>query len=568
MLTGLHVKNFALIDEADIDLSPNLNILTGETGAGKSILLGAVNLALGARTPRDVIRTGADHTLAELTFTGVGQRTLDKCDELGISVDDDTLVISRKLMANGKSIVRVNGEMLSAGAVREITSELIDIYGQNEHQSLSDKRKQLEIVDRFAGDEAARLRAQVSAAHAEYTALRDEYEELDNDPASRERTIDLMSFEINEIEQAELREGEEEELKDEHKLLANTHIIAEQLGGALTALDDEQGCSTLISGALKNLSRISEFDDRLSGFYDTLSDADALISDLSHDIESYLDDMPDSEERLREVEERLDLISHLKNKYGQSVEAINAYLERDKAELDKLTKFDVYIAGLKQKLDAAERTMNEAADRLSACRHRAASILEQRIQEALGDLNFNRTLFKIALSDKDACSADGRDDAEYMISLNPGEEPKPLTRVASGGELSRIMLAIKSVMAVRDDIDTLIFDEIDTGISGRTAQKVAEKLAAISGVHQVICITHLPQLASMADTHLFIEKTADDSSTHVNISVITGAEITAELARLLSGAEVTDAMLGSAAEVKKLADERKAEVRSAVKALD
>lgn len=561
MLANLHVKNFALIDEADIELSGNFNVLTGETGAGKSILLGAVNLALGARTPKDVVRTGADYALAELTFTGIGRETVDKCTELGITVEDDELVISRKLMAGGKSIVRVNGETLNATTVREITSDLIDIYGQNEHQSLADRHRQLGLVDRYCGADAHKLLAEVASAFDEYSALKREREGLDDDPASRQRTIDLIDYEIDEIEQAEFKEGEEDELKDEHRRLANAHVIAEQLGTASEALGDD-GCGGMIATALKALSRIAEFDDTLSGYYDTLADIDGCFSDLHRDISSYIDDMPDSEERLREVEDRLDLISRLKNKYGGSVETINRYAAERAAEREKLLSFESYVASLDRRLAEAERRLKECSGSLSECRRKGAAALAARISTALADLNFNRTVFEIALSDRGSYSAEGTDETEFMISLNPGEDPKPLARVASGGELSRIMLAVKSVMAIRDDIDTLIFDEIDTGISGRTAQMVAEKLAAISGVHQVICITHLPQIASMADTHLAIAKTADESSTHVHIRDISGEEITRELGRMLGGAEITASVLDSAREIKRLADERKAAVRN------
>ena len=566
MLSNVHVKNFALIDEADIGLAGNLNILTGETGAGKSILLGAVNLALGARTSRDVIRTGAEFALAELTFTGIGQRAAAAAEELGIDISDDEIVISRKLMNNGKSIVRINGETMNAAAARSITGELIDIYGQNEHQSLTDTARHLEIIDRMLGSEAARLKELIAGEYAEYSAVRDELDGLENDPALRAREIDRLKAEIDEIERAELKEGEEESLRAERKVLANAGLITEALGNACGYLYNDDGCSDMLSAAIKALTRVGDLDENLANYLDELNDIDSRVSDIYRELEDYLGAMPESAERLNEVDERLDLISHLKMKFGSSVDEIYAFCEANKERLNRLSEFETYVERLEQKLEAAGARCKKHSEELSKLRKQTAAVLKEQICEALAELNFNKVSFDIAFTEREELHADGMDRAEFLISLNPGEELKSLSKMASGGEMSRIMLAIKSVFARRETIGTLIFDEIDTGISGITAQKVADKLCAIAEEHQVICITHLPQIAAMADSHFCVTKQALDDSTKVSVDILDESGILNELGRILGGEHPSDSVLEAAADIRNNASARKKEIRSGKKA--
>ena len=561
MLTNIHVKNFAIIDEADIDLADNLNIFTGETGAGKSLLLGALNMALGARTLKDIIRADADYALSEVTFTGIPEAACRMLENEGFS-DTGEVVISKKLLSNGRSVLRINGETASAGFVKELAGCLIDIYGQNEHQSLLKKENQLSIVDEYAGEKLEALKDKVKEEYKKYSELKKECESLNDDEQARKRRTDLLEYEINEIESAQVKEGEEEDLKDRHKLLANARLIMEGLAEAHNAIEGDGRASDSLTEAIRALSRISEFDDRLSAMTDALADIDGVLSDAVRDINDYMDSLPDDSRELEETEERLDLIMKLKSKYGASVKQIDTYCEKAKKELEQLSDYEGYTEKLKADFADAEKALSKSSRELTKMRKASAEKLGSLIKEALGELNFNQTEFTIEISEKEGYTANGTDDCTFMMSMNPGEAARPLQDVASGGELSRIMLGIKSVMAGKDGVGTLIFDEIDAGISGRTAQKVSEKLSKIATGHQVICITHLAQLASMADSHYEILKQVEDGRTRTSIRKLGDEEIINELARLIGGAELTDKVYESAGEMKKLADERKKSICS------
>lgn len=560
MLVNVHVRNFAIIDEADLDLSDNLNIFTGETGAGKSLLLGALNMALGGRTPKDTVSESAEYALSELTFTGLSRTVLDKLAEQGIAATDE-LVISKKLMNNGRSVVRVNGETTTAAFVKELASGLIDIYGQNENQLLYSTKRQMDILDGFVGNRSSDLKNELKRVYSEYRGLKQEAQAGMDDEKTRSRRVDLLRYEIDEIEAAALKSGEEEELKERHKLLANVRLIQEGLETAYECINGEGRISDSISGAIRAVSRIAEFDERLASVLEELSDIDSCVSDTLRDIKAYTEDLPDDREEIEQVEERLDLIARLKSKYGNSVEDIKDYYENSVLELKKLEDYEGYMAALEKKLSESEARLKELSDSLTGLRSESAGLLGKKITEALLELNFNQVIFRIELSDRGDYHSDGRDECCFMISLNPGEKVKPLSEIASGGELSRIMLGVKSVMAGRDGIDTLIFDEIDAGISGRTAQKVSEKLCRISTDHQVVCITHLPQIAAMADSHYEIRKSVENGHTRTAISRLSKDEIKNELARLIGGAEITETVLTGAVEMKELADRRKTEIR-------
>lgn len=561
MLSNVHVKNFALIDEADINLDDNLNILTGETGAGKSILLGAVNLALGSRASKDVIRRDCDFCLAELTFNRLSDQALEAARELGIECDNDEIVVSRKLFTNGKNVIRINSETVSAAAARKLTGELIDIYGQNEHISLLSPSRHLEIIDRFAGEEAEELKSRIRSEYASYKKLRDEYDSLENDPAKRARDIDRLNSEIDEIEAAALKEGEEEKLKAKRRTLMNAGQITEALNYVCGIMYDNDGCSDKISSAIRALTRAEVLDDSLGSYLEELNEIDSRMSDVYRELKDYLDSMPESGEALERTDERLELIIRLKSKFGNSVSQINDYLVNSREELSKLTDFDNYASDLKERTDIAEEHVMDLCRQLSSIRKKAAGSLKEKISEALLDLNFNQASFDILINVKEEPHSDGIDSAEFMISLNPGEELKSLSRIASGGEMSRIMLGIISVFAGRETIDTLIFDEIDAGISGIAASKVADKLCSIAGAHQVICITHLPQIASMADAHFKVEKQVEGEKTTVSISRLEEDGIINELSRILGGEEMSGNVLKAAKDIKKAASSRKSELR-------
>lgn len=561
MLSNIHVKNFAIIDEADIDLADNLNIFTGETGAGKSLLLGALNMALGARTPKDIISADADFALSELTFTGVSEKVRSMLEDAGISVENDEVVISKKLMNNGRSIIRINGETSTAAYIKDLAGVLIDIYGQNEHQSLLKKESQRDILDEFGQDKILATKKKLKEAYNAYKALKDEAAELIDDAQSRKRRIDLLEYEINEIESAAIKPDEEEELKERHRFLANARLIADGLAESHDCLNGNGRAGDSISEAIRALSRISEFDGKLEEILNSLSDIDSCLSDVMRDMSDYAENLPDDRQELEEVEERLDLISRLKSKYGNTTALIDKYFENAKQELEKLRNFESYTAGLKSKLEASEKEVALLSGKLTEYRKKTALSLGAKITEALGEMNFNQVKFVIDISQKSDYHADGMDECTFMISLNPGESLKPVQEVASGGELSRIILGIKSVMAGNDSVQTLVFDEIDAGVSGRTAQMVSEKLCRIAAGHQVICITHLPQIASMADNHYEISKTVNDGKTRTGIRKLKDSEIKNELARLIGGAELTDKVYSSASEMKALADKRKADIR-------
>jgi DNA repair protein RecN (Recombination protein N) len=552
MLTNLHVKNLALIDEADVEFGPGLNILTGETGAGKSILMGSVNLALGKKMAKEMIREGEDSCLVELVFQVENPLIRERLREMDAETENGQLIISRRIR-DGRSVSRINGETCTAAQIRKIAGLLLDIHGQHEHQSLLYPGRQLEILDAFGREEIAPLAEAVSLAYREYRKLRRELDGYGMDEGERAREAAFLEFEIAEIEEAGLREDEEEELERRYRRMANSRKIAETLTQVHRLTGYEQGAGDLTGRAVRELSEVSALDEELQAMADALADADSLLNDFNRSVSAFLSDFTFSQEEFYETEKRLDLLNHLKSKYGRTVADVLAYLEQQKEKLEKLRNFEEEKAGLEAQLRAAEEKLEKAADALSEKRKKYGAELSERILEGLRDLNFQEVAFRIDFRKAKRCSADGYDEIEFLISTNPGEPVRPLAKVVSGGELSRIMLAIKALLADRDDTETLIFDEIDTGISGRTAQKVSEKMAAIGRSRQVICITHLAQIAAMADTHFEIRKEVENQETVTKIRQLSGEESVEELARILGGAEITRAVYENAREMKELA---------------
>ena len=551
MLKNVHLNNLALIKEADIDFDPGLNILTGETGAGKSIIIGSINIALGDKASKSFIRTGADQGLVELVFTDPDSRVRELLASMEIPVEEDSVIISRRITPDSSSC-RINGITVTLNRLRAVTALLVDIHGQHDHQSLLQSAKHLDIVDEYGKEEIRSLKASFRENYDHFRTLRSSLRQFPSDPSQLMRDIDLAQYECREIEEARLKPGEDLRLEEEFHRLGHAREITEGLEKIRGRLFGDSGSAlSAIQDALKDLAHLQTLDPALESFSGTLMDLDALAEDMDRDLTRYIADHDFNAQRYDELKTRLEEIGRLKDKYGSTIDAVLAYKENASK---RLTQLKVYISGkdeLQKEMDAAKVRLRNCADALSAARRKYAGELEQKILDNLRDLNFQEIEFRIDINKADKIYETGYDKVEFLISTNAGEPVKPLTKVASGGELSRVMLAIKASVADADHISTLIFDEIDTGISGRTAQKVAEKLAVLSKNHQLICITHLPQIAAMADTHFAIEKSRQDGSSISGIRKLDRADSILELARLISGSEITESTLKSAEEMKK-----------------
>ncbi len=553
MLQHLHVKNLALIREAEIDFTEGLNILTGETGAGKSIIIGSITMALGGRVAREMVREDADQALVELVFSTDRPEILEWMDHLGIPAEDGQLILSRKISGN-RSLCRLNGETVSASVLKEAASYLIDIHGQHEHQSLLNRRKHLEILDDYAHNDLGALKDHLADSYRRCRELEKKLEEASADETGRLREQELLEFEISEIEEAALADGEDELLEQKYRKMVNGKKILEALSSARILCGGEDGsASDQIGRACREVTGALRYDENLQNLSDQIQEIDGMLSDFFRELSDYMEGLEFSGEEFQETEERLNRINHLKAKYGQTIGEIRAYQEEKQKRLDILVHFEEYTAKLKKDYEEAQKTLETLCGQAHRIREKQAGKLAELMQKQLGELNFLDVHFQIEVRKTEQYSADGYDEVEFMISTNPGEPLKPLGKIASGGELSRVMLAIKTVLADQDAIDTVIFDEIDTGISGRTAQKVSEKLALIGKSRQVICITHLAQLAAMADSHYCIEKAAVDGSTQTSIRRLTEEESVDELARILGGASITESVKENAREMRRLA---------------
>lgn len=562
MLVNLHVKNLAIIVEIEVDFSEQMNVLTGETGAGKSIIIDSINLALGHKSPKDVIRKGADYALVELTFRIDTPRQREMVEQMGISVEEEEIVISRKIM-EGRSVNRVNGESVTLSMIRQIADIMIDIHGQNEQQSLLHSAKHMEIVDRYGKSQFDDKLEQMAEGFREYQHIRQEMEEQAIPEEERLREISFMEYELEEITQAKLIPGEEEALEEQYKTLSNAAEIATGLSEVYSMTGDGNATATEIMGqSLRILHKLSEYSSQMEEFCGQLSDIDSLLTDFNRDLSDYMSDFEVDEGQLSQVESRLNLIRTVKAKYGASTEQVQEYAQELEGKLKKYQEYEEYRAGLQQRLEQQEKKLDKLAAEITQIRRSVSRNLEQEITQALKDLNFLQVQFEVAVRPLEHFTVHGRDEVEFMLSTNPGMDLRPIGSAASGGELSRIMLAVKAVLAKHDEIPTLIFDEIDVGISGRTAQMVAQKMSYIGAGHQVICISHLAQIAAMADSHYLIEKSSRQDDTQTQIRLLEQEESVNELARILGGVEVTDAVLESAAEMKQMAERVKTEIRA------
>jgi DNA repair protein RecN (Recombination protein N) len=561
MLYSLHVKNLALIKEQEIEFTDGLNILTGETGAGKSVVIGSVNLALGGKADPALIRTGEDYALVELTFGVESESKRKLLEDMDIPVEDDgTVVIQRKIMP-GRSTSKVGGESVSARQLRDISNILINIHGQNDHQELLHKKKHMEILDEYCADELGSIFERLDEKYDRMRQLEKELSQSDIDERDRLREQELLQFEVDEIRDANLVPGEDETLESAYRKMVNSRRISEAAGivAAITgAGDSEENASDMIGRAVRELSSVSSYDKEIEDLLQQLGDVDSLLTDFNHTLSGYISDLEFDEEEFRNVEDRLNLINHLKDKYGQSILLIIKALDEKIKRLDTLSDLDAYRKRTEKELEEVRKEVLRLCGDISDVRRKGAEALAGKLRAALEDLNFLDVKFKIDVTrDEGRITSRGFDDVEFMISTNPGEALRPLDQIASGGELSRIMLALKTVLADRDDISTLIFDEIDAGISGRTAFMVSTKLGELAADHQIICITHLPQIASMADTHFMIEKGVSDGRTVTGIHPLTEEQSVGELARLLAGDEITESALENARQMKRTAFEKK-----------
>ena len=558
MLHNLYVKNLALIDEIEVEFTKGLNILTGETGAGKSIILGSVNLALGGKYSADIIRKGAEYGYVELTFFVENKTQEEALKRKDIFPEDGVVVLSRKLMSK-RSISKINGETVPIALLKEAASILIDIHGQHEHQSLLYKKNHLTILDAFAKENIKQVKEKLAKAYLIYKEQKEELEEALTDEKERNKEIGFLEFEIQEIRQAKLSRQEDETLEETYRRMTNGKKIVGNLEEAYeyTGGTNSETASEAISRALRCMQEAAGCDEQAQDIFQQLAEIDSLLNDFNRELSDYKMSFDFSEETFFEVETRLNEINRLKAKYGNSIEEILEYCDKKEERLLKLQDYDAYLAQLQKKVEETEAEVKHYSNQLSLLRKEESVKLAEAIRKGLRDLNFLDTQFEIVFRELGTYTVQGTDEVEFMISMNPGEPVRALGDVASGGELSRIMLAIKSVMAEKDKIETLIFDEIDVGISGRTAQKVSEKMSFIGRNHQVICITHLAQIAAMADAHYAIEKQVEDGVKMSKCFLLSKEQEIEELARILGGAKITDTVMQSAAEMKELAERTK-----------
>ncbi len=549
MLELLHIENIAVIQEADIQFAPGFNALTGETGAGKSIVIDAMGAVLGGRTSRDLIRTGAARAFVSAQFSGVPAQ-LPGLQENGIAPDEEgSLLLQRDISADGRNVCRINGRPVSVAQLRAIGSELLNIHGQHDGTQLLDEERHGEYLDRFGRTEGP-LSAYRSAYDA-MEALRRQMEALRMDEAEKARRMDSLRFQIDELERAQLVPGEEETLLERRSLLRNGEKYLAALAGADCALsggDEGGGAVSALRDAEEALYGVRTLSEDLGNLYERLKAARCEVYDLAESVRDKREEFDFSPGELDDVEARADQLYRLKKKYGATVEDMLAYLDKCRAELDAMETADDTLIRLEGQMKKARAAVDAAGAELTKVRQAAARVLEERIQRELRELDMARVRFAIDFAAKDP-SPDGCDAIRFLMSANAGEDLRPIARIASGGELARIMLALKNVLAEQESVGTLVFDEVDTGVSGRAAQKVAEKLAQVSRHKQVLCVTHLPQLAAMADTHFSVEKGERDGRTYTRVVLLDREARKAELARITGGANVTQALLQSAGEL-------------------
>lgn len=566
MLESLRIKNFAIIEELFLDFKEGMTVLTGETGAGKSIIIDAVGLLAGGRGSTEFVRFGAKKCVLEGEFSyRPSADLLALLSEHEIEHDTNTLLIQREIFTSGRTVCRINGSIVTIAVLKEIGSHLIDIHGQNEHQELMVTENHSHLLDYFGPKELMNLKKEYQKVYHDYKQLTKEREQWVFNEQELAQRLDILRYQVDEIEAAQLHPNEEEELLEEEKKLANHQAIVEALSSSYAALQGEEysGLDS-VGQAMEKMAAVRNIDESFKQISESLSTAFFQLQEAASDIYSELDGLEYDEERLNEIETRLNFIQQLKRKYGNSVEAILDHFEKSEKELKGLENREEQVDGLSKKIKAAKNEARQLAEKLSAVRKETAALLESSIQEQLKELYMEKVKFQVAFKGAEAAedaepplTEQGIDKIEFFVSTNPGEPLKPLSKVASGGELSRMMLAMKTIFSQSQGITSIIFDEVDTGVSGRVAQAIADKIYSVAKHSQVLCITHLPQVAAMADQHLYIKKTTDDERTQTSVERLLETNRVEEIARMLSGDELTQLTKETASELLKLADNKK-----------
>ncbi len=551
MLKELSIKNFAIIDDLKIEFTNGLNLLTGETGSGKSIIIDALGIVLGGRSSKDLIKTGADKTIVEALFF-INEDLKRTINELGLEAED-ILIITKEISRSYPSISRINGRPVTINVLSNITEKLVDIFGQHEHQSLLNISNHQILIDSFGDKEHKNLLRKISETYDLYKNEKNMLKDMNSSSYEREREIDLLKFQIDEINDANLSISDDDDIENEFNKFSNMKHIINSLSETIEILSisDYESSSILqmVDKAVHILNGISIFDKELNPYLTRMSEARFELYDIYRELTSYLDKLDIDEERLNFLEERLDLVNKLKKKYGSTIKSIHEYRDKISEQYDKLINYEKEIDKINREIERLEKILIEDSSSLSNKRKKIGVLLEEKLSKELMELNMDNIVFKVQFQDKKECSSNGMDNIEFLISTNPGEDLKPLSRIVSGGEMSRIMLAFKSIIADNDHMPTLIFDEIDTGISGRTAQIVGEKISKISKNHQVISISHLPQIAALADSHFVISKDVDNKKAITKIEKLSDERRVVEMARLLGGVDVTETTLKHAREM-------------------
>lgn len=546
MLNQLSVRNVAVIDKLDINLHDGVSVLTGETGAGKSIIIDSINMILGDRANKELVRYGTDKAVVQAVFDAP-KSVINILEENDIDVEDGTVIITRQVTKEGKSVARINGMVVTLNILREISDRLINIHGQHDNQALLTPIRHITFLDAYADNEE--YINQYKDILSKKREIEKKISSLEMDEQEKMQRIDLLEYQVNEIKKASLEKGEEDDLREQRDIYTNAEQITKSVNEAYMNLyegDEIQSAYDGISIAVNEISQISDLNPQLKSIYDTLNEIMYSLEDTAHEIKEFGETVEFDEQTLNEIEERLDLISRLKRKYGNSIEEILEYLKKAESELNDIKLSDERTNELKEELKNITKELKEKGNVITQRRENAAKVLEENIEKSLHELNMEKSKFKVSIENDGTFYDNGMDKVEFLISTNPGEPLKPLVKIASGGELSRVMLAIKSILADSDGVDTMIFDEIDTGVSGKAAMSIAKKLAVIAKNKQVICITHLPQLTAMADNHYLIQKNTDGEMASTTLKELDEEGRELELARIIDGGEVTELALSHA----------------------
>ena len=546
MLNQLSVRNVAVIDKLDINLHDGVSVLTGETGAGKSIIIDSINMILGDRANKELVRYGTDKAVVQAVFDAP-KSVINILEENDIDVEDETVIITRQVTKEGKSAARINGMVVTLNILREISDRLINIHGQHDNQALLTPIRHITFLDAYADNEEYINR--YKDILSKKREIEKKISSLEMDEQEKMQRIDLLEYQVNEIKKASLEKGEEDDLREQRDIYTNAEQITKSVNEAYMNLyegDEIQSAYDGISIAVNEISQISDLNPQLKSIYDTLNEIMYSLEDTAHEIKEFGETVEFDEQTLNEIEERLDLISRLKRKYGNSIEEILEYLKKAESELNDIKLSDERTNELKEELKNITKELKEKGNVLTQRRENTAKVLEENIEKSLHELNMEKSKFKVSIENDGTFYDNGMDKVEFLISTNPGEPLKPLVKIASGGELSRVMLAIKSILADSDGVDTMIFDEIDTGVSGKAAMSIAKKLAVIAKNKQVICITHLPQLTAMADNHYLIQKNTDGEMASTTLKELDEEGRELELARIIDGGEVTELALSHA----------------------